>query len=180
MSSFGGPRLILTVPGGSSRPNKTSSVKKSKFSKLSLMPFCQITADLYSSILFSTAFIIQYTAFMPKSTWLNYSMKRRKSSKFHSVQTSPKKVENTPMMPLNANMNNSMIMPQDLDKLNNSPYRSHMTAEDERLLQVNIGSRDPTENMYSDVHGAQVDICRVRIRYLNDVNCDVISFVLLK
>ena len=44
MSSFGGPRLILTVPGGSSRPNKTSSVKKSKFSKLSLMPFCQITA----------------------------------------------------------------------------------------------------------------------------------------
>ena len=43
MSSFGGPRLILTVPGGSSRPNKTSSVKKSKFSKLSLMPFCQIT-----------------------------------------------------------------------------------------------------------------------------------------
>ena len=45
MSSFGGPRLILTVPGGSSRPNKTSSVKKSKFSKLSLMPFCQITAD---------------------------------------------------------------------------------------------------------------------------------------
>ena len=46
MSSFGGPRLILTVPGGSSRPNKTSSVKKSKFSKLLLMPFCQITADL--------------------------------------------------------------------------------------------------------------------------------------
>ena len=46
MSSFGGPRLILTVPGGSSRPNKTSSVKKSKFSKLSLMPFCQITAEL--------------------------------------------------------------------------------------------------------------------------------------
>ena len=45
MSSFGGPRLILTVPGGSSRPNKTSSVKKSKFSKLSLMPFCQITAE---------------------------------------------------------------------------------------------------------------------------------------
>ena len=37
---------ILTVPGGSSRPNKTSSVKKSKFSKLSLMPFCQITAEL--------------------------------------------------------------------------------------------------------------------------------------
>ena len=48
MSSFGGPRLILTVPGGSSRPNKTSSVKKSKFSKLSLMPFCQITADFTS------------------------------------------------------------------------------------------------------------------------------------
>ena len=46
MSSFGGPRLILTVPGGSSRPNKTTSVKKSKFSKLSLIPFCQITADL--------------------------------------------------------------------------------------------------------------------------------------
>ena len=46
MSSFGGPRLILTVPGGSSRPNKTSSVKKSKFSKLSLMPFCQITAEM--------------------------------------------------------------------------------------------------------------------------------------
>ena len=46
MSSFGGPRLILTVPGGSSRPNKTSSVKKSKFSKLSLMPFCQITAEI--------------------------------------------------------------------------------------------------------------------------------------
>ena len=45
MSSFGGPGLILTVPGGSSRPNKTSSVKKSKFSKLSLMPFCQITAE---------------------------------------------------------------------------------------------------------------------------------------
>ena len=60
------------------------------------------------------------------------------------------------MMPMNNNMNNSMIMPQDLDKLNNSPYRSHMTQEDERLLQVNIAARDPTENMYSDVHGAQV------------------------
>ena len=50
MSSFGGPRLILTVPGGSSRPNKTSSVKKSKFSKLSLMPFCQITAEFTKRI----------------------------------------------------------------------------------------------------------------------------------
>ena len=44
MSSFGGPRLIPTVPEGSSRPNKTTSVKKSKFSKLTLIPFCQITA----------------------------------------------------------------------------------------------------------------------------------------
>ena len=34
MSSFGGPRLILTVPGGSSRPNKTSSVKKIKIFKI--------------------------------------------------------------------------------------------------------------------------------------------------
>ena len=51
MSSFGGPRLILTVPGGGSRPNKTSSVKKSKFSKLSLMPFCQITAELMNKII---------------------------------------------------------------------------------------------------------------------------------
>ena len=46
MSGFGGPRLIPTVPGGSSRPNKTSSVIKSKFSKLLLKPFCQITAEL--------------------------------------------------------------------------------------------------------------------------------------
>ena len=29
-----------------------------------------------------------------------------------------------------------MIMPQGLDKVANSPYRSHMTPEDERLLQV--------------------------------------------
>jgi len=77
------------------------------------------------------------------------------SDKPISYMTTPKKIENTPMVPMNPNMNNSMIMPQDLDKLNNSPYRSHMTAEDERLLQVNIASRDPTENMYSDVHGAQ-------------------------
>ena len=34
MSTFGGPRLILTVPGGSSRPNKTSSVKKIKIFKI--------------------------------------------------------------------------------------------------------------------------------------------------
>ena len=46
MSTVGGPRLIPTVPGGSSRRNKTSSVKKSKFSKLLLKPFCQITAEL--------------------------------------------------------------------------------------------------------------------------------------
>ena len=46
MSTVGDPRLIPTVTGGSSRPNKTSSVKKSKFSELLLKPFCQITADL--------------------------------------------------------------------------------------------------------------------------------------
>ena len=51
MSTFGGPRLIPTVPGGSSRPNRTSSVKKSKFSKLLLKPFCQITADLELGII---------------------------------------------------------------------------------------------------------------------------------
>ena len=50
MSTVGGPRLIPTVPGGSSRPNKTSSVKESKFSKLLLKPFCQITAELYQSL----------------------------------------------------------------------------------------------------------------------------------
>ena len=43
MSCFGGPKLIPTVPGGSSRPNKTSSVEKSK---LLLKPFCQITAEI--------------------------------------------------------------------------------------------------------------------------------------
>ena len=52
MRTFGGLRLIPTVPGGSSRPNRTISVKKSKFSKLLLKPFCQITADMYLQHLF--------------------------------------------------------------------------------------------------------------------------------
>ena len=53
MSNFGGPRLIPTVAGGSSRPNRTSSVKKSKFSKLLLKPFCQITAEMVCLIGFN-------------------------------------------------------------------------------------------------------------------------------
>ena len=78
MSTFEGPRLIPTVPGGSSRPNRTSSVKKSKFSKLLLKPFCQITAELSFCILhvgvIATANLIVY-----KST----EYVRHESSKSH-------------------------------------------------------------------------------------------------
>ncbi|KAL5256696.1 hypothetical protein ACHWQZ_G011827 [Mnemiopsis leidyi] len=128
----------------------------------------KILTMLFGSLFVLSLFIIVFLMFYKsrRTSGNNTDSKRKSfadrtnstniiSDKPISYMTSTKKVENTPMMPINHNMNNSMIMPQDLDKLNNSPYRSHMTAEDERLLQVNIGSRDPTENMYSDVHAAQ-------------------------
>lgn len=129
----------------------------------------KILALVFGSLFIVSIFIIVFLMFYKGRSTIkskNESKKRKSfadrtnstniiSDKPISYMTSPKKIDNTPMMPINNNMNNSMIMPQDLDKLNNSPYRSHMTQEDERLLQVNIASRDPTENMYSDVHGAQ-------------------------
>ena len=78
MSSFGGPRLILTVPGGSSRPNKTSSVKKLKFSKLSLMPFCQITAEFLDT---SSRFCLFGLVYKTNMRWMigNSLLKLRRS-----------------------------------------------------------------------------------------------------
>ena len=56
---FGGPRLIPTVPGGSSRPYKTSSVIKTKFSTLlHNKPFCQITAEITTSMLGMTVLTV--------------------------------------------------------------------------------------------------------------------------
>eukprot|EP00116_Pleurobrachia_bachei_P000691 sb/3460953/ len=56
------------------------------------------------------------------------------------------------MGPGSTNTTSTLIMPEGLDRVaSNSPYRSHMTTEDERLLQMTIPQRDPTENMYSDV-----------------------------